>query len=135
MRHSSSHGWLEFKASASEVESLLGTEYYLYDHESNDRSHIACEEYRVPAHISPHLDFITPSVHFDIPEKPSDFNLRKRKFDRRAAPGIWTGPKQGNPVNVGQIAASGLGECYYAVCISKPLKVLAHSSVSESSSR
>jgi subtilase family serine protease len=37
--------FLQFDASAAEVERLLNTEYYLYQHAGTGRSHIACREY------------------------------------------------------------------------------------------
>ncbi|KAL3455892.1 peptidase S8/S53 domain-containing protein [Aspergillus heterothallicus] len=54
--------WLQFDASAEEMEWLLQTEYYLYSHSESDRSHIACREYRVPESVQPHIDYITPGI-------------------------------------------------------------------------
>lgn len=42
---SSNEQFLQFDASAAEVERLLGTEYYLYTHQGSGKSHIACREY------------------------------------------------------------------------------------------
>jgi subtilase family serine protease len=42
---SSNKQFLQFDASAAEVERLLNTEYYLYQHAGTGRSHIACREY------------------------------------------------------------------------------------------
>lgn len=39
--------WLQFDASAREMERLLRAEYYLYSHAESGRSHIACREYVV----------------------------------------------------------------------------------------
>src|SRR5262249_51840099 len=50
-----------------EAERLLKTEYYGYEHSVTGQYHIACHEYHVPQHVQPHVDFITPTVHFDIP--------------------------------------------------------------------
>lgn len=36
--------WLQFDANPDEVENLLQTEYYTYDHEDTGRSHVACQE-------------------------------------------------------------------------------------------
>ena len=36
--------WLQFDGDAEEVESLLGTEYYIYTHDTSGRSHLGCEE-------------------------------------------------------------------------------------------
>ncbi|KAL8821248.1 MAG: hypothetical protein Q9223_000673 [Gallowayella weberi] len=61
---SQSLGWLKFDATVAEAESLLNTEYHLYKH-STGKPHVACSEYHVPKHVTPHVDFITPTVHFD----------------------------------------------------------------------
>jgi tripeptidyl-peptidase I len=61
---SQSLNWLSFKASVEETERLLKTKYSIYDH-SDGHTHIACDEYSVPANIREHVDFITPTVHFD----------------------------------------------------------------------
>ncbi|KAL2849593.1 peptidase S8/S53 domain-containing protein [Aspergillus pseudoustus] len=54
--------WLQFDASAEEIECLLQTEYYLYSHAGSGRSHIACREYHVPKSVQSHIDYITPGV-------------------------------------------------------------------------
>lgn len=36
--------WIQFDADADEVERLLHTEYYIYDHSVTGRSHVACRE-------------------------------------------------------------------------------------------
>ncbi|KDQ11416.1 hypothetical protein BOTBODRAFT_35307 [Botryobasidium botryosum FD-172 SS1] len=47
-----------------EIEDLLQTEYDIYEHESG-QPHVACDSYSVPQAIQNHIDFITPTVHFD----------------------------------------------------------------------
>jgi len=42
----------------------LGTTYNVYGHESGVE-HVACEGYHLPEHLVPHVDFVTPTVHFD----------------------------------------------------------------------
>ncbi|MCJ1484230.1 hypothetical protein MMC06_004398 [Schaereria dolodes] len=77
---SQSLGWLHFDATVEEAESLLKTEYHVYEHESG-QPHVACSEYHVPEHVRPHVDFITPTVHFDAkikPPKDSDNYKMKR---------------------------------------------------------
>ncbi|KAG9312210.1 peptidase S8/S53 domain-containing protein [Chiua virens] len=61
---SPSGGWLEFKATVQEAEELLHTSYDVYGHETGTE-HIACESYHLPEHLLPHVDFVTPTVHFD----------------------------------------------------------------------
>lgn len=62
---SQSLGWLHFDATVAEAEELLKTKYKLYTHELTGKPHVACEEYHIPGHVSRHVDFITPTVHFD----------------------------------------------------------------------
>jgi tripeptidyl-peptidase I len=57
--------WLHADVSVGTAERLLQTEYFEYIHESG-KSHVACEEYSVPEHLRDHIDFITPTVHFDV---------------------------------------------------------------------
>ena len=61
---SQSLGWLTLSITIDEAESLLETEYHIYRH-STGRFQAACTEYFVPPNIRPHIDFITPTVHFD----------------------------------------------------------------------
>jgi tripeptidyl-peptidase-1 len=55
---------MKFDATVDEAESLLMTQYKIYIHATSKDS-LACEEYSVPVHIQEHVDFITPTVHFD----------------------------------------------------------------------
>ncbi|KIJ66024.1 hypothetical protein HYDPIDRAFT_87864 [Hydnomerulius pinastri MD-312] len=57
-------GWIEVSATVEEAERLLQTEYNLYAH-STGKEHVACDSYHLPSHIAPHVDFVTPTVHFD----------------------------------------------------------------------
>lgn len=36
--------WIQFDADAAELEKLLHTEYYIYDHAVSGKSHVACRE-------------------------------------------------------------------------------------------
>lgn len=55
-------GWLKFEATIEELESLLATEYHVYEHSYTEALHIGCDEYHVPLEVQKHLDFISPSV-------------------------------------------------------------------------
>jgi len=61
---SQSLNWIHADVSVGTAERLLKTEYFEYIHESG-KAHVACEEYSVPEHLRDHIDFITPTVHFD----------------------------------------------------------------------
>lgn len=63
---SGSGAWLVANVTVDEAEQLLGTEYYVYQHEEDGREHLACHQgYHLPEHVSKHVDLITPTLHFD----------------------------------------------------------------------
>ncbi|CAG8984083.1 hypothetical protein HYALB_00003025 [Hymenoscyphus albidus] len=73
--------WMQFDAATSELESLLKTEYHVYEHAENGKSTIACDQYHVPAHIQEHIDYITPGIKLHIPmRKRSKGSVDKRTF-------------------------------------------------------
>ncbi|KIJ15541.1 hypothetical protein PAXINDRAFT_99416 [Paxillus involutus ATCC 200175] len=57
-------GWIEVHATVEEAERLLQTQYHVYGHETG-HEHVACDAYHLPEHVRPHIDFVTPTVHFD----------------------------------------------------------------------
>ncbi|KAJ7727170.1 putative alkaline serine protease AorO [Mycena olivaceomarginata] len=65
---------------ASEAEELLRTQYHIYEHWDTGRVNVACEEYHLPAHIHPHIDFVTPGIA--LIGAPSSEATRSR-LDRR----------------------------------------------------
>ncbi len=89
--------WLNLNASIAEVESLLKTEYKIYEH-STGQKHIACDDYSVPEEISQHIDLIMPTIHFDT-KIVGDPKQRKIKRDGAFRPGDSTNngflPKKG----------------------------------------
>lgn len=91
VKQSFDKAWLEFSATAAEVEDMLKTEYHMYEH-SSGKPHVACEEYSVPAHIQEHVDIITPTLHFDQVVRGSKSEKTKRAV---TGGGMWGGPKQG----------------------------------------
>ncbi|OCK80706.1 subtilisin-like protein [Lepidopterella palustris CBS 459.81] len=74
---------IELEMSVAEVERLLKTEYHVYENTETGQGHVACEEYNVPAHISEHINIITPTIHFDVKPKPA---LKKRDIPNPADP-------------------------------------------------
>ncbi|KAH6694775.1 peptidase S8/S53 domain-containing protein [Leptodontidium sp. MPI-SDFR-AT-0119] len=86
VRRSQSLGWLSFNATVGEVEGLLETEYWVWEHEGSGMGHVACEKYSVPEHVREHIDFITPTVHFDAKIRP-----RKDKFPDGKKKGVGFG--------------------------------------------
>lgn len=68
-------GWLAVDMPVKILETLLRTEYH--EHELSDGTlKIGCDEYYLPAHVSPHIDFIKPGVKLSAPLKKR--NLAKR---------------------------------------------------------
>lgn len=137
---SESRGWLKFDATIEEAERLLQTEYYTYEHDNSGKIHVACESYSVPKSVQPHIDFITPTVHFDtkVGHRPrsaatDDDKLQKRKEHRKAAvgriipddfkatgvgaPGNGFLPKLGKTLSkeVVQASAAGVATCDEAI--------------------
>jgi tripeptidyl-peptidase-1 len=74
---------VDFDLPVSEVERLLKTEYWIYEHDASGEAHMACEEYSVPEHLTRHINIITPTLHFDV--KPTR-HLKKREWKNPADP-------------------------------------------------
>lgn len=96
-------------ATVAEVEDLLQTEYYYFDHK-HGQSHVACHEYSVPAELSAdHIDMIMPTVHFDAKVKPSQDELLRKRRKRDGLPSLYantTGslPKPGKDIDINAIS-------------------------------
>ena len=68
--------WVHAEMTVAEAESLLGTEYHVYQHGESGTEHIACEEkYHLPEHVAKHVDLVMPTLHFDVP------TIRRRSID------------------------------------------------------
>ncbi len=95
IKQSQSLSWLHFDATVEEAEDLLKTEYFLYVHQGTGQGQVACTEYHVPEHVSKHVDFVTPTVHFDTKlREPSPKELEKRKLPSKLGkPGAGITPK------------------------------------------
>ena len=72
IKHSSNKGWMSFSATAAEAEELLRTEFYEHQHISSGKMSVGCDEYHLPAHVQPLIDYVTPGV--------KTAELRKRKL-------------------------------------------------------
>ncbi|KAG9594897.1 subtilisin-like protein, partial [Aureobasidium melanogenum] len=70
--------WINLEASADQAESLLNTKYHVYAHGVTGQPHIGCDEYSLPKHLKDHIDFVTPSLHFDtrVTERSNKFGKR-----------------------------------------------------------
>ncbi|KAI9066077.1 subtilisin-like protein [Trametes sanguinea] len=80
MRLNPSGAWLVANVTVAEAEELLGTTYYVYEHADTGHKQLGCEEaYHLPEHVSPHVELITPTLHFDAKVKRrSDVPVEKR---------------------------------------------------------
>lgn len=74
LSQSTSRGWLNFDASAVEAEQLLKTDFFVYEHAPSGELTVGTEQYSLPQHVQPHIDFVTPTLHF------------VRNFDKRDQP-------------------------------------------------
>lgn len=118
-------GWVEVQdATVAEIEDLLQTEYYYFDHK-HGQSHVACHEYSVPAELSAnHIDMVMPTVHFDAKVKPSQEELMRKRQKRDGLPSLYgnnTGslPKPGKEIDINAINAdlSGCDEQITPNCL------------------
>ncbi len=72
--------WLKFNVTIEEAESLLQTEYKVYNNIETGKPHLACDKYHIPLELRDHIDFITPTVQFDAIVKTR--KKRKEEPDR-----------------------------------------------------
>lgn len=80
IRVSNSGGWVETNVTVAEAEQLLKTEYYVYNHIPTDAQHIGSSlGYHVPEHLVEHIDFITPTLHFNTISSQRAPDLRRRR--------------------------------------------------------
>ena len=107
IKKSQSMGWLTLDVTVAEAENLLKTEYYLHRHSLTGKPHVGCSDYSIPDYVQPHVDFITPTVHFDtkIPQaKPlpkqafDESKLQKRAPEPAPAPAVSSTAAAGVPV-------------------------------------
>jgi tripeptidyl-peptidase-1 len=125
VKQSQSLNWIHANVSAAEAEKLLNTAYFEYVHGTTGQPHIACEAYSLPEYIQEHVDFVTPTVHFDAkvknPKKrrmlnENEINIAKRQTTTVAghdvqpgtgisigSPGDGSLPKSGGEVPFGTI--------------------------------
>ncbi|KAF3763187.1 subtilisin-like protein, partial [Cryphonectria parasitica EP155] len=109
INHHFNKGWVEVDdTTVEELEELLQTEYYYFDHK-HGQSHVACHEYSVPSDLSEkHIDMIMPTLHFDVPIRPSQDELlrkrRKRDLASLAANNTASLPKPGAKIDMTTLA-------------------------------
>ncbi|KAF8148410.1 peptidase S8/S53 domain-containing protein [Crassisporium funariophilum] len=90
LKFSPTKAWVQVNATVEEAERLLRTEYHVYSHKGGEK-HIACNAYHLPAHVSPHVEIVTPSIHFDtILKRRNSTSVRAKKI---GLPGVGITPK------------------------------------------
>ncbi|TIA00780.1 subtilisin-like protein [Aureobasidium pullulans] len=99
--------WINLEASVDQAESLLNTKYHIYEHGATGQPHIGCDEYSLPKHLKDHIDFVTPSLHFDTRVRERSDKLDKREVTPDTGksigqPGSWSTPHLGKYINKSQ---------------------------------
>ncbi|KAL9614182.1 MAG: hypothetical protein Q9167_001334 [Letrouitia subvulpina] len=104
--------WLQFDAATEEVERLLDTEYYHFEHLDSGKSNIACDGYSVPGHVQLHVDYITPGIKLLTPSasRKNRKELGKRIFGVGRRPTLP--PLKSLPASLSSI----LAEPFSALC-------------------
>lgn len=57
-----SRGWVHFNATVSQLETVLQTEYNLYEHVQSGVKYFGTNKYHLPSEVAKHVDFIIPAV-------------------------------------------------------------------------
>jgi tripeptidyl-peptidase-1 len=83
-------GHVQFEASVDEMESLLKTDYNVWEHLETRSVSISCDEYYLPQSIKHHIDFIRPTVGLGNPRAAIS---RKQKRDIQFGPLNITAPE------------------------------------------
>lgn len=96
--HTDNKAWLAFDASTQELETLLRAQYHEHHDDASGRAMISCDEYHLPKHIQPHIDYITPGVK-GVHVHSSDLQKRSWKPGHHGGNGHggpfgWQPPKQ-----------------------------------------
>lgn len=108
--------WMQFDATAAEVEDLLFTEFYVYEHRQTGTENIACDEYHIPANIREHIDYITPGIRLRV--DPGRAKKAKRAYQaeqlrKRGVSAMNTGAV---PLPITNARLPGLPQLNSSVC-------------------
>ncbi|KAK3075295.1 hypothetical protein LTR53_001496 [Teratosphaeriaceae sp. CCFEE 6253] len=85
--HSDNKGWLAVDVSAKDAERLFQSELYEFEHANTGALRIGCDEYRLPAHLREHIDYVTPGVKLSAPLKKSTSKRSTSVSSGRRGPG------------------------------------------------
>lgn len=91
--------WIQFDAFVHEAEELLKTKYHVYEHVASGKTHVACDEYHVPARIQEHIDYVTPGIKLMAGGKAVTVGAKEKRTDpiekrgfRTSASSPFSGP-------------------------------------------
>jgi tripeptidyl-peptidase I len=98
---------LQLDVTIAEAEDLLQAEYYVYSDDEDGSVRYGCHDgYTLPEHVSKHVDFVWPTVHFGGPR-----SLVRR--DGSSSPASHFGRESGAPKKV----ISNVSFSVYSTCI------------------
>ncbi|CAH7676750.1 putative aorsin endoprotease precursor [Phakopsora pachyrhizi] len=66
--------WIQLEVTIFQAEQLLNTTYYIYS-DDQDRQHIGCDSYSLPATVMPHVEIVLPTVHYPPYLKTRDSSM------------------------------------------------------------
>lgn len=92
-------GWIGADVSIKDAERLFRTQYHEHEN-SKGEIRLGCDQYHVPAHLSDHIDYISPGVKLSPPMKKR--SIAKRSGEGWGPPG-WGGSGNGNPWGHGPV--------------------------------
>ncbi|KAH9831768.1 peptidase S8/S53 domain-containing protein [Rhodofomes roseus] len=79
--------WIRVYVTVKEAEKLLGTEYYVYEKETEGEVIACADKYHLPEHVSGHVELVTPTLQFDFKHK----RRAAEKRDRPPPSKLWRG--------------------------------------------
>lgn len=56
---------MQFEGTVEEAERLFATEYWHYQHAETGGYRLACDDYSLPEHVRPHIDFAMPTIQLE----------------------------------------------------------------------
>jgi tripeptidyl-peptidase-1 len=105
VKQSQGLNWVYAEVTVEEAENLLKTEYYTYKHSQTGQAHVACDDYSIPEDIQRHVEFITPTVHFDAkvkaPKRRRSLNAEETEIAKRQSSAVGHNVQPGIGKSIG----------------------------------
>lgn len=108
---SNGRNWMKLNVTVEEAEALLQTEYNIFSHYATGEDRLGCEHYKVPQHLSEHIDFITPTVHFNAVVNPNKTKKRSESKMKSA----YSNLKQATHPDAARTKSFSLSTCATAI--------------------